>query len=65
MRGTSLIRICAVAGMRREITVRNVFGELRLARRARPTLRRSRGGRPNILAQNGLYSIVLTLQVRF
>ena len=43
MRGTSLIRICAVAGMRREITVRNVFGELRLARRARPTLQRSRG----------------------
>ena len=38
VRGTPLICIYAVAGTGREITVRNaVFGELRLARRARPT----------------------------
>ena len=38
MCGTSHIRIGEVASMGREITVRNVvLGELRLARRARPT----------------------------
>ena len=41
MRGTSVIAICQMPTMRREITVRNVvFGELRLARRTRPTTAR-------------------------
>ena len=38
MRDMLLVRIGEVAGLRCEITVRNVvLGELRLARRARPT----------------------------
>ena len=53
MRGTSVIAICQMPTMRREITVRNVvFGELRLARRARPTTAR-RDASPHLAAVAG------------
>ena len=48
-----------------EITVRNVVWRIAARPEGSPHPAAVAGCPPNILAQNGLYSIVLTLQVRF